>query len=146
MKILIVGLGTIAKKHITAIKHLNINFELYALRSKIDAHKIDGIVNIFNLEGNINFDFAIISNPTFLHEAFILNLLKMKIPIFIEKPVTYKLDNIDFILKKVEEINLFTYVGCNLRFHPCILFIKKKLEEEKKYQFLLGEQDYILKL
>ncbi len=130
MKILIVGLGTIAKKHIKAINLLGNNNEIYALRSNKDAEKKEGIINLFDLESNIKFDFAIISNPTFLHEFFILKLLKMKIPLFIEKPVTHRLDNIELILNAVREQNIFTYVGCNLRFHPCIRFIKKKLAEE----------------
>ena len=36
MNILIVGLGSIAKKHIAALRELKIDFKIYALRSNIN--------------------------------------------------------------------------------------------------------------
>ena len=61
MKILIVGLGSIAKKHIEALKNLNIDVIIYALRSKLDASVEENVINIFDIDTiNIKFDFAII--------------------------------------------------------------------------------------
>lgn len=128
MNILIVGLGSIASKHIKAIKNLGFNPLFYALRSGVIEGEINGIINIFNLEDeSINFDFAIISNPTIFHEKFIRILATKNIPLFIEKPPISSLEHFAELKKIINENNLKTYVACNLRFHPCLQFLKNFL-------------------
>jgi predicted dehydrogenase len=132
MNILIVGLGSIAKKHIEALKSINIDATIYALRSSFDAAKVENITNIFDLNNlDVAFHFAIISNPTHLHFEFIEKLALKGIPLFIEKPAVHSLENIDSLTKIIEDKKLITYVACNLRFHPCISFLKDKLQKEK---------------
>ena len=132
MKILIVGLGSIAKKHIEALKKLNIDVNIYALRSKRDASVYESVINIFDVDTiNINFDFAIISNPTHLHFQYIEKLALKNIPLFIEKPAVHSLQNVDALIKIIEQTKLITYVACNLRFHPCLSFLKDKLQREQ---------------
>jgi predicted dehydrogenase len=125
MNILIVGLGSIARKHIEAIRILNIEASIYALRSSNNVDQEDNIVNIFSLYNlDITFDFAIISNPTNLHYTFIRLLAKKNIPLFIEKPPLHTLENSFKLICFIESKKILNYVACNLRFHPCILFIR----------------------
>ena len=132
MNILIVGLGSIAKKHIEALERLNIDTTVYALRSNKNALKVENVINIFDLEAvDVTFDFAIISNPTHLHYEFIETLALKEIPLFIEKPAVHTLENVDALAKIIEDKKLITYVACNLRFHPCISFLKDKLQKEQ---------------
>ncbi len=129
MNILIVGLGSIARKHIEAIQFLNYNTTIYALRSTNNIVKEKGITNVFSLDNlDITFDFAIISNPTHLHFEYIQILAEKNIPLFIEKPAVHSLDNCDDLISLIEEKNLITYVACNLRFHPCVLFINEYIK------------------
>ena len=131
MKILIVGLGSIARKHIESLQLLNIGVKIYALRSNLNSHIEDGIENIYNLdEFDISVDFAIISNPSNLHYKFIEILAKKGVPLFIEKPCLNSLENSDKLITIINKKKTLTYVACNLRFHPCILFLKKKIEQE----------------
>lgn len=131
MNVLIVGLGSIARKHITALRTLKIDSKIYALRSNLNAVTEEGVENIYDLDnGNVVFDFAIISNPTYLHYEFIEKLGKMNIPLFIEKPALCSLENIDKLLHIINGKQLITYVACNLRFHPCITFLKNKIDVE----------------
>jgi predicted dehydrogenase len=129
MNILIVGLGSIARKHIEAIRTLNKNATIYALRSANNVDQEYNVVNIFSLD-NLDFilDFAIISNPTNLHYKYIHLLAEKNIPLFIEKPPLHTLENSSKLISFIESKNLPTYVACNLRFHPCILFIKEFLK------------------
>lgn len=132
MNILIVGLGSIARKHIKAIRGLNIEANLYALRSSKSASQEQSIKNIYQLDditGKI--DFAIISNPSNMHFQYIEILAKMEIPLFIEKPPLSSLQNADYLTELISTNNVFTYVACNLRFHPCILFLKDFLKQNK---------------
>lgn len=131
MNILIIGLGSIAQKHVNAIRTLNNNATIYALRSAKNVNQESNVLNIFSLE-NLDFtlDFAIISNPTNLHYKYIQILAQKNIPLFIEKPAVHTLENSAELISQIESKNLLTYVACNLRFHPCILFIKDFLKSE----------------
>ena len=131
MNILIVGLGSIARKHIDAIRNLENEAKIYALRSNQNSITEDEIENIFSLEdSDILFDFAIISNPTNLHFKYIQILAEKKIHLFIEKPALHSLENSDKLIQLVESNNVITYVACNLRFHPCLVFLKNYLKTE----------------
>lgn len=132
MNILIIGLGSIANKHISALIKLKIDFKIYALRSKPNALSQNGVENIYNLDNiNVVFDFAIISNPTCLHYEYIEKLAKKGIDLFIEKPAIHSLDNYEKLIKIVNDNNIKTYVACNLRFHPCLKFLRDKINLEK---------------
>jgi predicted dehydrogenase len=131
MNILIIGLGSIARKHIQALRFLKIDVNIYAFRSNSNAKTEEGILNIYNLDDFSHpIDFAIISNPSNLHYQYIEILAKKNIPLFIEKPAVHSLVDTEKLLEIIEERKLITYVACNLRFHPSILFIKNKIEME----------------
>lgn len=132
MKILIIGLGSIGKKHVKAIKSILPNAEIFALRSNITAEKLPGVTNIFNLVeiASVTIDFAIISNLTSEHKKTIAQLILFGFPLFIEKPVTSSLD-IEDLINLVESKGISTYVACNLRFLDCIRFVKDKLSQSQ---------------
>lgn len=130
MNVLIVGLGSIGRKHLQVLKEIKPNITLFALRSK-QSKVEEGINNIYSLKDlPKNLDFAIIATPTIFHKSSIKNLLPLQIPLFIEKPVLHKIDSeTSQIADYLKRNNIFTYIGCNLRFHPCIVFLKKYLQE-----------------
>lgn len=131
MNVLIIGLGSIARKHITALKSLNYDSKIYALRSSLNATIEEGVENIYDMDNsNVLFDFAIISNPTNLHYEYIEKLAHRAIPLFIEKPVIHSLENATELVQLIEDKKTVTYVACNLRFHPCIAFLKNKIDTE----------------
>lgn len=122
MKVLIIGLGSIAKKHIDAIKLLDINSEIFALRRNLeDSSKISGVMNV--LEVNFDIDFIIISNPTSEHGKTIKKFLALGKPFFIEKPLFESLDY-KRLVSEINSLNVPTYVACNLRFLDSIKFVK----------------------
>lgn len=129
MKVLIVGLGSIAKKHISALRDIDSNVEIYALRSNVNAETYDSVHNIYSLsESATTYDFAIISNPTSNHAETIKDLLSLNIPLFIEKPLFDKLDHTD-LLKQISEKGVITYVACNLRFLESLNFLHDYIKD-----------------
>lgn len=130
MRVLIIGLGSIALKHIAAIGRILPKAEFYALRSDQNAQPVKNIRNIFSLEAlkDTAIDFAIISNPTAAHAATIKSLLPKRIPLFIEKPLFSQLGNEDLI-REIKEQNIRTYVACNLRFLDCLRFVKEYVKD-----------------
>lgn len=130
MRILIVGLGSIGKKHVNAIKFLHPLAEIFALRSNADADNYPTVTSIYKLDeiASVAIDFALIANPTSEHKNTIEKLIEYGFPLFIEKPIYSTLDiedTVDTIIRK----RITTYVACNLRFLDCIKFIKQKLPQ-----------------
>ena len=129
MIILIIGLGSVGKKHILAINNTVPNATIYALRSSIEAEVYPGVKNIFLLsEITEKPDFVIISNPTSMHKTSLVEVLQLNCPVFIEKPVFSDLTNVDQLVAEVQQRKIPTYVACNLRFHPAIQFLKTLLD------------------
>jgi predicted dehydrogenase len=135
MRILIIGLGSIGKKHVIAIKSILPDSEIFALRSFRDAEKHPEVTNIYNLDEieTSLIDFAIIANPTSEHKRTIAQLVKFGFPLFIEKPICTTLD-IEDLVNSINNRRINTYVACNLRFWGCIRFLKDMLPQmpEKK--------------
>ena len=133
MNVLIVGLGSIALKHINAIRLIDQSTTIYALRSTANAKEEDCIINLYSFDdlNTINFDFAIISNPTSEHIKTINSLLKYKCPLFIEKPLSNSIE-INDTINEIKRLNLLTYIACNLRFMDSLRYIKKIINNDKK--------------
>jgi predicted dehydrogenase len=130
LRVLIIGLGSIAAKHIVAIQSINSSFEIFALRNTLESKSFEGVINLYSIENiEITFDFIIISNPTYLHGKSILEALKFNCPLFIEKPVLGNLNDVSILQKIIKQKNAITYIACNLRFHPLINFLKNYLPE-----------------
>ena len=116
-KILIFGFGSIGQKHKKALKKINKNFIFFEYDSK-KKFKKDEIIKI-------NPDFIIISTPTSLHLKnliFFNSIFNNKI-ILIEKPLFDKKHRFEMINN-----NNKIFVGYNLRFHPIIQYLKKKIK------------------
>lgn len=133
MNILIVGLGSIAAKHINAIRQIDKNACIYALRSLSNAAEKDGITNLYSFDEakTFRYDFAVISNPTSEHKKTIDRLLAFDCPLFIEKPVGNTIEMQDTVLE-IKRLNLLTYVACNLRFLDSLLFVKNEISNNKR--------------
>lgn len=133
MRVLIIGLGSIARKHIHAITKLVPDVELTALRSSADAPAVDGVKNIYSWEGigsTPKFDFAIISNPTSQHLSSIEKLLEYNMPLFIEKPLHNKVVD-EKLTDLIKTKNIITYIACNLRFLHSLQEIKKIISQQR---------------
>jgi predicted dehydrogenase len=132
LKVLIIGLGSIAQKHIDAINKIDQSTSIYALRSNTNSKSFTNIIDLYNLtEVPNDIDFILISNPTSLHSKTILKVIDFNKPLFIEKPVFDSIINNEEIVRLIEKKNIKTYVGCNLRFHPALNFIKTYLNSGK---------------
>ena len=131
MKVLIIGLGSIALKHIKALQELYPSVVIYALRRKGEPFKgIKGIIEVFDID-EIAIDtlsFILISNPTSVHYNTIQKVIRYKKPLFIEKPLFEALSKeANDLVTEVEKQGIPTYVACNLRFLESIIKIKELL-------------------
>lgn len=136
MKVLIIGLGSIAKKHISVLKKIIPDVSILALRSSNSGRVDERIDDIYTWpEVPDDLDFIIISNPTSLHADTILKSMEFEVPLFIEKPVLHSLEKSDEIIREVRNKDILTYTACNLRFHPAIQFLKKEFQENVPIEY-----------
>jgi len=133
MKVLIVGLGSIATKHINAIRQLDKDACIYALRRTTGAEEKERVTNLYSVDEAkaIGFDFIIISNPTSEHKRTIDALLTLNCPLFIEKPVSNTIEMQDTITE-IERLNILTYIACNLRFLDSLRYVKEEITKKQK--------------
>ncbi|WP_298542663.1 Gfo/Idh/MocA family oxidoreductase [uncultured Aquimarina sp.] len=128
MKVLIIGLGSIAQKHIHVLNELVPEIELYALRSSKPASDQENIKNLYNWEDldSLDFHFALVSSPSIFHLDHIEKLLSLNIPLIVEKPLFVNKQQIERFEQIFNNQSLI-YVACNFRFHPLIEYIKEYL-------------------
>lgn len=138
MKILIVGLGSIGRRHTKNLQHLGYK-DIYALRSNKSKTKYSEELNVksiysLNEVNDICPTVAIITNPTNLHvetsTAIIKNCPSLR-SIFIEKPLSGKMDKIPELKLLVDKNEIVTFMGYDMRFDPIILKSKKIIDENR---------------
>lgn len=132
MRVLLVGLGSIARKHLQVLLELCPDIQVQALRSGARScpdnlpYNID---NIHSVNDAISPDFVMISNPTAYHYEAAKKVLHFKCPLFIEKPLFHRITEEEkALVQSISDSRIPTYVACNLRFHPAIIFLKSYLK------------------
>ena len=135
MKALFMGLGGIGQRHlrnllylfpeaqIGAVRHSNRTFEIgYDLQADYSVNIIDkyNIRSFPNLEEAVAWepDFAVVSTPTSTHIPLTVQLIKWKIPVLLEKPISHNYDGLDDLMALAEETEIPVMIGYMLRFHP----------------------------
>ena len=133
LKILIVGLGSIGKRHMENIISKT-NSEVIILTKRKDLNSLKKKnIKIFNtLEKCLaeKPDIGFITNETAYHVPIAIKLAKAGLDLFLEKPLSNSMKSVDQLLNIVKRKRLITLMGCNLRFHSCIKKIKLLLEKE----------------
>jgi predicted dehydrogenase len=119
MKAVIIGGGSIGKRHSTNLTNLGIKTRI------VDIDEISNIDNILQ-EG---FDIGLVCSPNIKHIEHCFKLAQHDIPIFCEKPFYSSSEGIEELLNVVKEKNLITMVGCNLRFTDEV----KSINSNSKY-------------
>ncbi|MFH1890132.1 MAG: Gfo/Idh/MocA family oxidoreductase [Candidatus Kuenenbacteria bacterium] len=131
IKILIIGFGSIGQRHYHNLKKLGYkNLWLYDLNKKI-VKSYPNIVDKLTVNKLKEFDMIFICSPNNLHIKHALLAAKAGCHLFIEKPLSHNLKDIDQLEKIIKSKKLINMVACNMRFHPCLQFIKKYLDKKK---------------
>jgi predicted dehydrogenase len=134
LRFLVVGCGSIGKRHIMNLAHLNVP-HIYAF--DIDSARMREVSESFKVsplgsldEGwSLNPHVALIVTPTSLHIPLAVEAVKRGCHLFIEKPLSHSLEGVDELLRIVRDRGLVTLVGCNLRFHPGLVRIKQLIDD-----------------
>ena len=141
MKVLVVGYGSIGKRHIENLsKFRNIEI-LVCTKRKEDSFLKKRNCKIFNsIEFSLkeNPDVALITNESSYHISTCIKLAKNNVDLFIEKPLSNSMKGVNTLTKIVKKKKLITQMGFPLRFHPCIKEIKKIVSKKRLGQIIFA--------
>ena len=132
--ILIVGFGSIGKRH---LKNIMENFDakiiLCTKRTDLKKYEKNGIIVVKSLSEALKHEpnIAFITNETSYHVQTAIKLAKKNIDLFLEKPISNSMHDVKKLEKIIHNKKLISQIGCNMRFHPCIIKIKEILKTEK---------------
>ena len=132
--VLIVGYGSIGKKHLeNFLQFKDIQLTVYTKRNDLQLLRENGIKISDSLTECLkeNPDVGVITNETSLHIPIAIKLAKEGLDLFLEKPLSNSLKDVEKLRAIVKKKKLITQIGCNLRFHPCIKKIKSLIEQQK---------------
>ena len=132
--VLIVGYGSIGKKHLeNFLQFKDIQLTVYTKRNDLQLLRENGIKISDSLTECLkeNPDVGVITNETSLHIPIAIKLAKEGLDLFLEKPLSNSLKDVEKLRAIVKKKKLITQMGCNLRFHPCIKKIKSLIEHQK---------------
>jgi len=134
MKILVVGYGSIGKRHVKNLSSLNQTQVSVCSKNK-ETWKLEkkGIKTFTTIEQALKekHDVAIICNETSLHIKTAIKLADNGYHIFLEKPISNSLKNIPALIKIIKRKKLITMVGCNMRFHHGIKLMKSLIDKNE---------------
>jgi predicted dehydrogenase len=148
MKILIVGLGGIGQRHLRNLRMLlgsGGEIEAVDLRSNIpvltDQLQVEAGMTLeekYNLRIHPQLEPALarqpdavfICNPTSLHIPTALKAAQSGCHLFIEKPLSHNLEQVDDLIRMVESHQLTAVVGYQMRFHPCLQHLHALVQEK----------------
>jgi predicted dehydrogenase len=136
MKFLVVGCGSIGKRHLGNLKLIEAG-ELMAYdtlpgrreeaREQYGAQPFDKYTDALRQRP----DAVLVCTPTSLHMDYALPAARLGYHLFIEKPISHTLNRIDELIEVAQRKKLAVLVGCNFRFHWGMELVKKLLDEGK---------------
>lgn len=144
LKILITGLGSIARRHIRNLKLIHPEVEIGVWRQSSQSSqssKDSDLGDISPLVSQVFFDLetslqwrpkaALITNPSSLHVETALPLAEQGIHLLIEKPLSNSLDKVDELQKISRQKSVVIGVAYNFRFYKPFQIIKQALVDQK---------------
>lgn len=133
-RFLVIGCGSIGKRHIRNVLELRAGeIDAFDVRPdrRDETRSQFAVETVDSLEAGWarSPDVALITVPTSLHVPLAFEGAQRGCHLFVEKPLSDRLDGVDQLLDAVRKRRLVTLVGCNMRFHPGLRKVKSLLEE-----------------
>jgi predicted dehydrogenase len=130
LKFLIVGYGSIGKRHCDNLKQIG-GVEVAVLTHQ--DMEIPNVTVFHTLEEAMrqDYDAALVTNETSSHIPTAIALAERGCNLFIEKPLSHSIKDVDKLIKLVSRHNLKVMTGCVMRFHPAVNLGKELIQQGK---------------
>jgi len=131
MKILIVGFGSIGKKHFGQAKKFCPYSDVRVMRNNPNVIEDDKTPFIFGLDEALIFkpDFVVIASPAPFHIQQALAFAEIGAHLLIEKPLSISLKDVDLLKTKIDEKGIQVLIGYNLRYMPSLIFFRNYIKQ-----------------
>jgi predicted dehydrogenase len=131
-KILVVGSGSIAQRHLALAKSLVPDAEIKIL-SIHGKSAIDSRFLISNKKDALDFNpsIAVIANPSSMHLSIAKPLAVSGVHMLIEKPISNDLSGVHEFINECKKSNSVLMVGYNLRFSDSLNYFKNEIEKNR---------------
>jgi len=130
-RILIVGLGSIGKRHLKIARELYPEIDIAVFRHRIDEVCPEGANFIFSSISDakkFNPDIVVISNPASNHIEVAKVFAQIGAHLFIEKPLSISSEGVPDLLTMCNEKNVKLLTGYNLRFSKSLRKFKSLID------------------
>lgn len=131
LSFLIVGFGSIGKRHFSNLKGIEgVEVDVLTRRQNQD---IPETKVYYSLEEALHqdFDAVFITNETSLHIPAALPFAEKGFNLFIEKPLSNSMQDVDRLVDLANRNGLKVVIGCDERFRPIIKLAKSFIQENK---------------
>lgn len=128
LKFLIVGFGSIGKRHFDNLSQIG-GIEVSVLSRRPIALPGTRIYNSLAQALDEELNAVFITNETALHIPTAIAFAERKCNLFIEKPLSDSLKDVDKLTNLVSKYKLKVMMGYNMRFHPVVSLSKDLLRE-----------------
>ncbi len=136
-KALVIGTGSVAKKHILNLNKLNYKVFIFSKsknKIKLTNKKIK-LNYIYSLKHLNRYEFVILANATCERMKYLKILVKNRMNIYCEKPIYHKKFNYVSLIKNIKKNKILFFTGYQLLQHEKIQFLKRTLKKEKVLSF-----------
>lgn len=142
-----VGLGGIGQRHVRNLRSLfGSKLEITAYRVRNNSQVLtdqlgiehgSNLIEKYSIKVYTDLDHALdqkpntvfICNPSSLHIPIALQAARAGCNLFIEKPLSNKLERVEELINIVENQNVKAVVGYQMRFHPCLIRLNTLIHE-----------------
>ncbi len=145
IKVVLIGCGAIAPKHVTAVKRitdLEISgaYDISASAAKALSAKfgVRPFTEIDELVEKAKPDVFVILTPSGNHANDILKLITYGKHFVVEKPLALRLDDIDTILNACDKAGVKIFVVKQNRFNPPIRMLKEAIDQGRFGRLVIG--------
>ena len=132
-RILIVGIGSIGKRHLRVARKLLPQAKIAVLRHKVELAVPEGADVVFtDIAEALDFapTLAVIANPATLHISTAMQLADIGVHLLIEKPVSVTCEGVKDLIELCKAKNKVLAIGYNLRFLLSIQKFKSMLDSQ----------------
>ncbi|QLH04104.1 gfo/Idh/MocA family oxidoreductase [Nitrosopumilus oxyclinae] len=136
MKIIQIGTGGWGKNHTRILSQLGVlvavcDSDSQKSKEYGEKYSVNHYTSLDELLVKEEFDGAFVVTPTSTHTAITHKLLDAKKHVFVEKPMTYKSEDGQNLVKIAEKNKVILTCGYIERFNPAVDVVKKMVKEKK---------------
>lgn len=139
MKVLLVGTGSIGRRHLASLRRLRADVRVDVLREGERAvdQSTDGLGAEVSIVTDLDRallqrpDLMVIANPSAMHLRYLMAAIEHRIPFYAEKPVLTNEADVQALKRCIEGAgphSVPSMVGCNLRFLPSLRALRTLVE------------------